>query len=78
MDCVEYQALIGSLHCTEVNAGKALNKGVGEVSIPNRGLDLLKHLQAVLVSQEATIADKGENVKNYFLATFKAEAGRRW
>ena len=76
MDCVEDQALIGVLHCTEVNAGKASNKGVGEVSIPDRGLDLLKHLQAVLVSQQITIADKGENVKNNFLATFKVEAGR--
>lgn len=52
MDCVKYQALIGSLHCTEVNAGKASNNlnGVGHVSIPDRYLHLLEQYQEALLS----------------------------
>ncbi|MDB9510086.1 hypothetical protein PN499_02545 [Kamptonema animale CS-326] len=52
MDCVNCQALIGILHCTEVNAGKASNNlnGVGHVSIPDRYLHLLEQCQEALLS----------------------------
>jgi hypothetical protein len=61
MDCLNCQALIGILHCTEVNAGKASNNlnGVGHVSIPGRYLHLLEQSQEALLSYgELSTRDK--------------------